>query len=218
MLARALKRVTDTMTYANVSATLALFVSLGGASYAAIALPAASVGSRQIRAKAVGPLALSFPVGTIGITDNNVEDIAKNACNSPAKISEGTATPCFLPHNGPTPHRELSAVLRSHGRLSLSALVGVKNEGSPSTSARIILELRIDHRTVAEDETTSSGGQAIQVPIQAVASLSAGRHTAGLSVRADYGSSGGGDVLVTATSLIATASASLAPGTVKTPA
>lgn len=41
------------LTYANVISTLALFLALGGSSYAALALPRNSVGSVQIRAKAV---------------------------------------------------------------------------------------------------------------------------------------------------------------------
>ena len=41
------------LTYANVTATLALFISLGGVSYAATKLPKNSVGSAQIKANAV---------------------------------------------------------------------------------------------------------------------------------------------------------------------
>jgi hypothetical protein len=41
------------LTYANVIATIALFLALGGASYAAIKLPANSVGTRQIKDGAV---------------------------------------------------------------------------------------------------------------------------------------------------------------------
>jgi uncharacterized iron-regulated membrane protein len=40
-------------TYANVTATLALFVALGGGAYAATALPANSVGSKQLKKNAV---------------------------------------------------------------------------------------------------------------------------------------------------------------------
>lgn len=43
----------DRLTYANVTATIALFVALGGTSYAAITLPRNSVGSAQIRTAAV---------------------------------------------------------------------------------------------------------------------------------------------------------------------
>ncbi len=41
------------LTYANVASTLALFLALGGASYAVVALPAASVGTRQLKSGAV---------------------------------------------------------------------------------------------------------------------------------------------------------------------
>src|SRR3954453_11317650 len=41
------------LSYANVIATLALFIALGGSSYAALKLPRNSVGSTQIRSGAV---------------------------------------------------------------------------------------------------------------------------------------------------------------------
>src|SRR3954451_13764714 len=41
------------LNYANVTATLALFIALGGSSYAALKLPRNSVGATQIRAGAV---------------------------------------------------------------------------------------------------------------------------------------------------------------------
>jgi hypothetical protein len=48
-----LRRLTDRLTYANVVATMALFIALGGTSYAAIKLPHNSVGSTQIKTGAV---------------------------------------------------------------------------------------------------------------------------------------------------------------------
>src|SRR3954447_22025041 len=48
-----IRRIADRLTYANVTATLALFVALGGSSYAALKLPRNSVGSKQIRTAAV---------------------------------------------------------------------------------------------------------------------------------------------------------------------
>jgi hypothetical protein len=53
-----LRRVRRRLTFANVTSGLALFVALGGTSYAAIALPANSVGSAQIRTHAVGNSAI----------------------------------------------------------------------------------------------------------------------------------------------------------------
>jgi hypothetical protein len=41
------------LSYANVAATFALFVALGGTSYAALSLPAGSVGSKQLKSGAV---------------------------------------------------------------------------------------------------------------------------------------------------------------------
>jgi hypothetical protein len=48
-----MKLVGTHLTYANVTATLALFVALSGSAYAAIKLPANSVGTAQLRDKAV---------------------------------------------------------------------------------------------------------------------------------------------------------------------
>ena len=47
------KRITSRLTYANVIATLALFIALGGTSYAVTALPKNSVGTQQLKKNAV---------------------------------------------------------------------------------------------------------------------------------------------------------------------
>jgi hypothetical protein len=52
-------RVRSRLTYANMVATLALFAALGGSAYAAIEPPANSVGTMQIKNKAVTPPKLS---------------------------------------------------------------------------------------------------------------------------------------------------------------
>lgn len=44
-----LRRVPGNITYANVVASLALFIALGGVSYAAVKLPANSVGTKQLK-------------------------------------------------------------------------------------------------------------------------------------------------------------------------
>ena len=48
-----IRRLRENLNYANVVASIALFVALGGTSYA-LTLPRNSVGSKQIRARAVG--------------------------------------------------------------------------------------------------------------------------------------------------------------------
>jgi hypothetical protein len=48
-----MRRIRSKITYANVVATLALFIALGGVSYAAVKLPKNSVGEKQIKKNAV---------------------------------------------------------------------------------------------------------------------------------------------------------------------
>jgi hypothetical protein len=48
-----LRIIRSRLTFANVVASLALFIAIGGTSYAALKLPAGSVGTKQIRNKAV---------------------------------------------------------------------------------------------------------------------------------------------------------------------
>jgi hypothetical protein len=54
MIRRLAGRARARLTYANVMATTAVFIALGGTSYAALTLPRNSVGSTQIRSRAVG--------------------------------------------------------------------------------------------------------------------------------------------------------------------
>jgi len=50
---RRISRVTSRLTYANVMATIAVFLALGGTSYAVTALPRNSVGTQQLKKSAV---------------------------------------------------------------------------------------------------------------------------------------------------------------------
>ena len=48
-----MSRIRSSLTYANVMATVAVFLALGGGAYAAISLPKNSVGTKQIKKNAV---------------------------------------------------------------------------------------------------------------------------------------------------------------------
>jgi hypothetical protein len=48
-----MRRLRERLTFANVTASLALFIALGGTSYAAITLPRNSVGTNQLRTGAI---------------------------------------------------------------------------------------------------------------------------------------------------------------------
>jgi hypothetical protein len=54
-----MKRIAGHLTFANVVACIALFVALGGASYAAFKLPRNSVGTKQLKKHAVTPAKLN---------------------------------------------------------------------------------------------------------------------------------------------------------------
>jgi hypothetical protein len=63
-------RILDRLTYANVTATVALFIALGGTGYAALSLPRDSVGSRELRPRSVAHSEL----GRDAVTSFNVRD------------------------------------------------------------------------------------------------------------------------------------------------
>ena len=67
-LATRLRRIR--LSYANVISTLALFLALGGVSYAAVALPTNSVGTPQLQSKAV----TASKIARDAVTGSNVRD------------------------------------------------------------------------------------------------------------------------------------------------
>jgi hypothetical protein len=69
-----LNRITRRLSYSNVIASLALFVALGGASYAAVALPANSVGTKQLKKSAVSAAKLKRnAVSSAKVKDGSLE-------------------------------------------------------------------------------------------------------------------------------------------------
>jgi hypothetical protein len=54
-----MRRIRQRLTYANVMATVAVFIALGGTGYAVSSLPARSVGSKQLRTSAVSSRAIN---------------------------------------------------------------------------------------------------------------------------------------------------------------
>src|SRR4051794_38904243 len=76
--------MTRRLSYANVMATVAVFIALGGASYAAFKLPKNSVGTKQIKKNAVTPAKLKKNA----VTTAKIKDEAVTA----AKVAKGTLT------------------------------------------------------------------------------------------------------------------------------
>src|SRR3954470_7565416 len=77
-----MKKILDRLSYANVTATLALFVALGGTSYAVTTLPRNSVGSPQLRTASVGSSEIrrqAVKSSDIGDRAVRLRDISKSA-------------------------------------------------------------------------------------------------------------------------------------------
>jgi hypothetical protein len=73
------------LTYANVTATLALFIALGGSSYAAVNLPRNSIGAAELKTNAVGAAEIKRKaVRSSEISDRSIRlrDISKSARNA----------------------------------------------------------------------------------------------------------------------------------------
>jgi hypothetical protein len=75
-----MKRISANLTYANVMATIAVFIALGGASYAAIKVPKNSVGGSQIKDEAV--TAAKIQEGAI--TPDKLSGLSKQMFTGPA--------------------------------------------------------------------------------------------------------------------------------------
>ena len=74
------RKIRERLSYANVMATLAVFIALGGTSYA-LTLPRDSVGPEQLRANSVGRGDSAQRDGSSEIDDRSVRlrDISKSA-------------------------------------------------------------------------------------------------------------------------------------------
>jgi hypothetical protein len=198
-------RLAARLSYGNVVATIALFISLGGASYAAIELPADSVGPRQLRTHAVTPKALGFPLGARAVTDPTVQDLRRGPCNSPRRPGEVSHVACPEPLFGGSlsPRRELRVRLRASGWISVSVTVGLEDRGAPSTAVTVTVNIIVDRRIDASRESLLSGGDKLQIPAQSLIPVSRGLHTVGVTVSAEYRSYEPGDVFVFPVSVIA---------------
>lgn len=191
-----LLRFLERLTYANVAATLALFISLGGASYAAVSLPTGSVGQRQLRAGAVTPRALGFPLAARSFKESAPLVLAQTL------PCPGDST-CVVKLTEGTPLGSLSLV--APGEIQLSAVVGVQDEGPAGTSAQVQLSLFEDGRSVASVSLEIAAGQHEQIPMQALTTGKRGANPVGFAALAHYGPQGHTGVSIYPVSIIATA-------------
>lgn len=169
-------------SYSNVMATIAVFVSLGGASYAATELPVGSVGSKQLRHASVQVQALAFALGSGSLTDEHAQLLATQC--PPAKELVGPAPDLTAPpRGGMTPGKELRLTVGGPGRLTAMATADIADESS--SRATLELELIADREPLARTQITVGGNESVQVPIEGVTDVASGSHTVGLRVLPD---------------------------------
>jgi hypothetical protein len=211
------------LTYANVTSTLALFVALGGAGYAAVTLPANSVGPAQLRTGAVGTRALGFPLGTEAVFDNTSRPLERNGCDQPTAPGE-PAPPCVPEPRRRTPtFREVVLHLHARATLMISAVsaaylpqlgdvvhplaggaTGSPTAGGATPTAQVTVHLDVDGEPFADASVGLVAGQQVQVPVQYLAYLRRGTHTVGIDAEAHYPTRGAGTATVGPVSIIVT--------------
>lgn len=76
--------------YANVMATVAVFIALGGASYAAVKIPANSVGTKQLKKRAVGTAQLKR--GSVGTAQLGTQSVGTGQLQA-ASVGSGQLRP-----------------------------------------------------------------------------------------------------------------------------
>lgn len=167
-------------TYANIVATLALVMSLAGVSYAAVSLPAHSVGSLQLRSGAVTARTLGLGLGASDVVDQGLHRITVSQACSPV---DGVAPPCVPPSPAPVAKKSFRA--RGGGELVVAGLAGITALGSPLHSVRITATARLDGQLlpgVATITIPSEGAAEDQVAYRSFGHIGAGRHTVVLLV------------------------------------
>jgi hypothetical protein len=167
------------VSYANVTATLALFVALGGTSYAALTLPRASVGAAQIRSGAVTPSKLSVSLGAKSASFGSTT-VSAFVCHD----SQVVGSSAGLRQCAATAPAQLGTMTIKLGHPAVVLLLG-RAEASPSQSGEVATL-----SAYADGGFLSSLDPAGAIPlanppelaVQSMVRLSAGTHTLHLGV------------------------------------
>lgn len=182
--ARRAKCLASKLSYSNVVSSLALFVALGGVSYAAIKIPAHSVGARQLKSQAVTQGKLAFPL------------------SSDAATQEAQVSPQTCPPNAPCPIPLEQPIASVKVSLKQAADLVITPSVTTGSSEAAVLRLRVivDDRAETSFGTAESlSGGAHTISFQGIATrIPAGEHTVSLLAGA---SSAGGQRLTVASRL-----------------
>ena len=127
------------LTYSNVTATLALFIALGGASYAATQLPRNSVGSAQIKSNGVTNTDIAnnavtgakVRTGSLDASDINLATLGTvPTATGLAKVTYTTTSAAIAPYDGTGNYTSaLATATCDPGQRVLGGGVSVESQG-----------------------------------------------------------------------------------------
>ena len=120
-------RLRPRLTYANVTATLALFIALGGSTYAATQLPPNSVGSQQLKPNAV----TSSKVRDHSLTATDINQAALPKAGALTFKTAAATAPAASAANTATARCDSGQQVVSGGVKLDPPGIGVVNDSSP---------------------------------------------------------------------------------------
>jgi hypothetical protein len=166
----ALRRVRSRLTYSNIIATLALFIALSGASYAAVKLPKNSVTTKTIKRSAVtspkikNKTITGADVKSDTLTGKQINESTLAIPSAAFAASAGTATDTFSivktarasASNAVENDARAAATeipLASHGAVSLYAKCYSTTAGTPQTHFEVFARTTANGAIFAGDST-----------------------------------------------------------------
>jgi hypothetical protein len=178
------------LTFSNIAATLALFIALGGVSWAATSLPKNSVGKKQLQKNAVvskkvkdGSLAAGDfkkgqlpegpkgPQGAVGDQGPQGQPGAPGATTSVLTGRTSLAADSFFSPSGiSTAGSEAFAQILTPGVASTAGNLSVRIDASPGPAASRVFTLRVDGAdtgvtcTIANAATTCTSAATVAIP------------------------------------------------------
>lgn len=164
------KRAGERLTYANVMATVAVFIALGGTSYAAATLARDSVGSAQIRSRAVGPTELrSRSVTSRAVRDRSLQprDLSSEA-RSALRGERGPVGPAGPTGPAGAPTVSYRAAINSGGG---TASGNGTAQGTGPGSALIAFDRDVTGCVATATPAVVPGGQITEPPAGATANV-----------------------------------------------
>jgi hypothetical protein len=153
------------LTFANVTSVIALFVALGGTSYAALQLPANSVDSREIRTGAVGKGELR--TGAAGSAELRTDSVRPAEIRRDAVRAEELANGAVA--SGELADGTVHSVDLRDGQIALEDL-------ATATRATLIATASVTHRAAV-----TSAGAAVAGTATSVARAATGEYAVKLS-------------------------------------